>query len=138
MSIESAQSCSLVGRDFLVALVGHVVREAAPQLTDGAKEGGGSGENLGMALDVCIHTCPLLPPAEDGGGLRRINDRCVDLLCLIGDKMCGRGGGEGNITSKTRSRLLGVVQKAFKGFKVRMKKVLSVKFYLSKYVGNMP
>ena len=77
-----------------------------------------------MALDVCIHTCPLLPAAEDGG-LGRINDKCVDLLCLIGDKMCG--GAEGNITSKTRSRLLGVVQKAFKGFKVRMKKILSVK-----------
>ena len=77
-----------------------------------------------MALDVCINTCPLLQSDDSGdppATLRRINDKCVDLLCLIGDKMCGSSPSDPsnpNITSKTRSRLLGVVQKAFKGFKV--------------------
>ena len=122
------QTCSLIGKEFLVAFVDHVVREAAPQLynkdsrqdnKDNQLDNKESGENLGMALDVCINTCPLIQSSDDDSDptttLREINDKCVDLLCLIGDKMCGSGG---NITSKTRSRLLGVVQKAFKGFKV--------------------
>ena len=101
-----------------IAFVDHVVREEAPQLS---KETATNDkfENLGMALDICIQTCPLIQSDDDPATVGRINDKCVDLLCLIGDKTCAADGGGGNLTSKFRSRLLGVVQKAFKGFKVR-------------------
>ena len=115
------QSCSLIGTDFLLNFVEHVVREAAPQLAkeeaSADKDGGGGGENLGMALDICVQTCPLLQSddaPDSAAALGRLNDNCVDLLCLIGDKMCGSDSG---VNSKARSRLLSVVQKAFKGFK---------------------
>ena len=95
------------------------MEKGAAKTGDDDKE---SGENLGMALDICIQTCPLIQSDDnDPVTLGMMNDKCVDLLCLIGDKMCGADGGEGSsITSKTRSRLLGVVQRAFKGFKVRI------------------
>ena len=125
------QQCSLVGTDFLLDFVDHVVREAAPQLAreraeaaaeaaaEKDNDGGDGGENLGMALDICVQTCPLLQSdngPNSGAALRRLNDNCVDLLCLIGGKMCGGGDG-GGVNSKARSRLLSIVQKAFKGFK---------------------
>ena len=94
------------------------MEKGAAKTGDDDKE---SGENLGMALDICIQTCPLIQSDDkDPETLGRMNDKCVDLLCLIGEKMCGADGGSSSITSKTRSRLLGVVQRAFKGFKVRI------------------
>jgi hypothetical protein len=110
------QWSTLLGKDFHLSLLDYVVKEAAPQLGGGAEQGG-EGENLGMALDICILSCPLLPPGDPA--TRKLNDYCVDLLCLIGVKLCTtKAESESDIIrSKTRSRLLSVIQRAFKGFK---------------------
>ncbi len=108
------ERCSELGTDFLVSMVDHVVGETAPHLSGREK---GQGENLGMALDVCILSCPLLK--DDSATLKKINDYCVDLLCSVGQKLCTtkKEADSEQIRSKTRSRLLSVLLDAFKGFR---------------------